>query len=122
MINYLIRNIPVNIADDVAFTDEVRIMVERYARQRLAKPIIAYPSPDEKDKILMRFARPDELSRCVAYESKQISLGQDKGTIHTTCGLKARRLRREDLEFAKRLWLEPICVEPGQDGQPWIDD
>lgn len=121
MTEYQIRSINVKIADGLGIDDDLSRLVKKFADQRLSRPIVAYTSAGD-NRHFLRFATAQELKRLPNTACKTVSLSDCTGRIYTLGGLKPSQLTDADIQFARDLWYEPIIVEKGQDGLPWIDD
>lgn len=118
---YKIRDVDVTLEDGIKLDDNLANMVKEYVDNRFKKPVIAYPTKD--NRTAMRFASPAEIEKYdFTTPHKDIRLHDCEGRIYVLGGLKVNNLTAENIAFAEKLWYEPVYVENGQDGQPWIDD
>lgn len=109
----------IRIMDGISIDDDLTRMIHDFIERRLSSPLIAY---GQDGKHCIRPATAEERKKYTDCDSCSVQLKDRTGQIYTVGGLKPNQLTDEDIAFALRLWYEPVIVEKGQDGTPWIDD
>ena len=112
------RNVPVFVDECLRSERSVQPLVRRFIDQRFRTPILVYPREGRSNA--MRFASPREERLDAA--RVRIPLDDCVGVLLFVGGPEGAQVTQEDYVYALRLWYEPVFVEPGQDGTPWIDD
>lgn len=119
MTECIMLNTQVRIMDGIGIDDSLSRMIHDFIERRLTSPLVAF----KQDNVTcIRLATAEERKKYTGCASRSVQLKDRTGRIYTIGGLKPNQLTDEDISFAVRLWYEPVIVEKGQDGTPWIDD
>lgn len=124
-----LNNVTIIIDDEIPGDQigEAFQLASSYIEKRFATQFILYTTnPGPQAKHFMRPATPDETKAYTEpgseIEPYHIALAPDKyGTIYPVGGLKITDIRDDDIKYAVKCWYEPVYVELGQDGKPWVN-
>ena len=119
-LNY--RNVDIRVDDRLNVDERLLNLVRDYIDERFLRPVMVWHKRFSGP--FMRFAIPEELGLPIpGAKTLSIRLDDCVGQIIQLDGWKRRPLTDDEIrDVLLHFWYEPVYVELGRDGAPWIDD
>ena len=116
--SFTYRGVIVGVSDglmnDEVSAAKVRELVSEYIDTRLITPVVITPRLDHEEleiRHYLQFADTPVLRKlsgpCLCVD---VPLGDCNGHLLCTCGVRPEEVTEDDIETAKKFWMEPVWI------------